>query len=94
MFCNSENITSAAVAERAGPASLAQAIRQGRSWLAALHLRRREGGGELAIHILGRDVGEGRHRDLRQGEDLQEQRGQFLERRGDVLSMGTAVKSG
>jgi hypothetical protein len=31
MLCNNENITSAAVAERPGPASLAQAIRQGRS---------------------------------------------------------------
>jgi hypothetical protein len=31
MLCRRENMTSAAAAERAGPASLAQAIRQGRS---------------------------------------------------------------
>jgi hypothetical protein len=63
-------------------------------WLAALHLRRWEGGGELALHVFGGNVSKGGHGDLRQGENLQKESSQLLERRRDVLGMGTAAKGG
>jgi hypothetical protein len=60
----------------------------------AFHFRRREGGSKLGINMLGSNISKGRHRDLRQGEDLLEEGGQLFEGRGDVLSMRASAKGG